>query len=312
MIQTASPVFGQLAALADPTRSRILLLLEQQPLSVTELCAVVQLPQSTVSRHLKVLGDEAWTAVRSEGASRLYRLGRLEPWARKLWQAVREEVRDTATGQQDAERLLAVLAERHNRSAAFFAAAAGKWEDVRRELFGHGSVTRPLLALLDRNWVVGDLGCGPGHLAATLAPFVGRVIGVDATPEMIEAARERLAGVSNVEIWHGSLEQLPVAAGELDVALLILVLHYVADPARVLAEAGRSLKSDGRLLIVDMVPHDRVEYRETMGHRWQGFSGEQLEQWLSSAGLVLDRRIELPPDPQAKGPNLFAAIARRS
>ena len=310
MIHAASPVFGQLAALADPTRSRILLLLEQQPLSVTELCAVVQLPQSTVSRHLKVLGDEGWTAVRSEGASRLYRLGRLEPWARKLWQAVSDEVRDTATGQQDAERLRAVLTERRNRSAAFFAASAGDWDAVRRDLFGGSSLVNPLLALLERYWVVGDLGCGSGQVMSTLAPYVGRVIGVDASPEMIETARTRLADVPNAEIRSGMLEDLPIGTAELDVALLILVMHYLADPARVLSEVGRSLKPGGRLLIVDMVPHDRSEFRETMGHLWQGFSSEDLEQWLGSE-LQLERRIEMPPDPQARGPSLFAAVARR-
>ncbi len=307
-----SPVFGQLAALADPTRSRILLLLEQQPLSVTDLCAVVQLPQSTVSRHLKVLGDEGWTAVRSEGASRLYRLGRLEPWSRKLWQAVREEVRDTAISQQDAQRVRSVLAERHSRSTAFFAAAAGQWDAVRRELFGNASVILPLLALLDRKWVVGDLGCGAGQLAAALAPFVGRVIGVDASSAMIEAARARLADAPNVEVRNGSLEDLPISAGELDVALLILVLHYVADPGLALAEASRALKPEGKLLIVDMVPHNHAEYGETMGHLWQGFAVEELEQWLSEAGFELESRVDLPPDPVAKGPNLFAAVARRS
>src|SRR5688572_24892278 len=261
MIHAASPVFGQLAALADPTRSRILLLLERHPLSVGELCAVVQLPQSTVSRHLKVLGDEGWTAVRAEGASRLYRLGRLEPWAKKLWQAVRDEVRDTATSQQDQHRLRSVLADRQSRSVAFFAATAGSWDTVRREMFGGGAELMPLLALLDPDWVVGDLGCGPGQLIASLAPFVKRVIGVDASPAMIERARARAINLSQVEIRKGVLEDLPIEANELDAALLILVMHYVVDPARVLTEASRALKSGGKLLLVDMLPHDRSEYR---------------------------------------------------
>ncbi|MGH7461668.1 MAG: ArsR/SmtB family transcription factor [Longimicrobiales bacterium] len=311
MIRTTSPVFGQLAALADPTRSRVLLLLEQQPLTVSELCDVLQLPQSTVSRHLKVLAEEGWVSVRAEGASRVYRLSRLEPAARKLWQAVRQEISEIATSRQDALRLGAVRAERRTRSAAFFAAAAGQWDAVRREMFGVGAEVMPLLSLLDSGSVVGDLGCGTGQVAAKLAPFVAEVIGVDASPEMIESAKQRAARYANVSIRQGQLEDLPVETGELDIALLMLVLHYIVDPARVLGEAARGLRPGGRLLVTDMVPHDRAEYQETMGHIWQGFSAEQLDAWLGASGFTVERRVELPPDPQAKGPNLFAAVARR-
>src|SRR5687768_18524558 len=105
MIKTASPVFGQLAALADPTRSRMLLLLEQQPLNVGEVCSVMQLPQSTASRHLKVLVDEGWATARAEGASRLYRIAKLEPTSRQIWETVRSEVEATAPSQQDQRQI---------------------------------------------------------------------------------------------------------------------------------------------------------------------------------------------------------------
>lgn len=311
MIATATPVFGQLAALADPTRSRLLLLLEQQPLSVTELCAVLQLPQSTVSRHLKVLAEEGWVLVRADGTSRVYRLGTLEATARRLWQAVREEVALTATSQQDGLRLRTVLADRRSRSAAFFAAAAGQWDGMRRDLFGAGAEAMPLLSLLEPSLVIGDLGCGTGQIALKLAPFVDRVIGVDASGPMIETARQRLVAYPNVAIRQGQLEELPVESGELDIALLVLVLHYIVDPARVLTEIARALRPGGRLLLVDMVPHDRSEYLDAMGHVWQGFALEQLREWLETSGFRLERRVDLPPDPHAKGPNLFAAVARR-
>jgi ArsR family transcriptional regulator len=299
-----------LAALADPTRSRLLLLLEQQSLSVTELCAILQLPQSTVSRHLKVLGEEGWVLVRAEGASRVYRCAPLEATARRLWQAVRDEVVQTPTSQQDELRLQMVLSERRSRSAAFFAESAGQWDGMRRELFGAGAEALPLLALLEPSLVVGDLGCGTGQISQKLAPFVQRVIGVDASAAMIETAQQRLASFENVEIRRGQLEELPVGSGELDVALLVLVLHYVVTPPRVLAEVARALRPGGRLLMVDMVPHDHSEYLDAMGHVWQGIAAEQLEEWLRIAGLRLERRVDLPPEPQAKGPNLFAAVAR--
>jgi SAM-dependent methyltransferase len=312
MMRNASPVFAQLAALADPTRSRVLLLLEQQPLTVGELCEVMQLPQSTVSRHLKVLVDEDWAAARADGASRVYRLGKLSPAARTLWQAVRKEVSEIPSSRQDVQRLRVVRSARRSRSAAFFAAEAGRWDAIRRDLFGEAIEVLPLLAMLDPTMVVGDLGCGSGQVSARLAPFVGRVIGVDASGEMIEAASGRVSDLGNVSIRQGQLEELPIETEELDLGLLILVLHYVEDPPRVLAEARRVLRPGGRLLIVDMVPHDRSEYLETMGHVWQGFAADVLDEWLAGSDLGIERRIELPPEARAKGPNLFAAVVRRT
>lgn len=309
MIRTATPVFGQLAALADPTRSRMLLLLEHQPLSVTEVCAVMQLPQSTVSRHLKVLVDEGWAAVRSEGASRLYRVAKLDTAARKIWETVRTEVADTTAGQQDAQRLNAVLEVRRDRSSAFFSAAAGDWDRMRLELFGANAEMLPLLALLDADWVVADLGCGTGQIARTLTPFVKHVIGVDASQAMLKTARARN---SSIDFREGMLEDLPIADEEVDVALLFLVLHYVVEPERALQEAMRVLKPGGRLLIVDMMPHDREDMRETMGHVWAGFSAEQMNDWLGAIGFDHIQHIALPVDARAKGPALFAARATKS
>lgn len=310
MIKTAAPVFGQLAALADPTRSRILLLLEQQPLSVGEVCAVMQLPQSTVSRHLKVLLAEGWSVARAEGASRLYRMAKLRPATRRIWQTVRSEVADTPASRQDRQRLNAVLEVRREKSAEFFSAAASDWDRMRLDLFGSNAEMLPLLALLDGDAVVGDLGCGTGQIARTLAPFVSRVIGVDASRAMLKAAKSRAP--RNVELREGQLESLPMKDGEIDVALIFLVLHYVVDPERVLREAARTLKPGGRLLLVDMIPHDDELMREAMGHVWAGFSSEQLNEWLSAAGFGRVQHIELPVDARAKGPALFATRTTKS
>ena len=127
------------------------------------------------------------------------------------------------------------------------------------ELFGERSELLPLLSLLDPDWVVGDLGCGTGATSEALAPFVAKVVAVDESPEMLEAAHQRLApfeGEGRVELRRGSLEELPVEDGELDAALLLLVLHHLSDPAAVLAEASRVLAPGGRLLVVDMLAHD--------------------------------------------------------
>jgi SAM-dependent methyltransferase len=312
-MNTITPIFDRLSALADATRSRLLLLLERHELTVGELCQVLQLPQSTVSRHLKLLGDEGWAAARAEGTSRRYRMPaeRMDEAQRRLWAMVRGEVAALPQAASDAARLRSVLAERTTRSREFFSTAAGEWDRVRAELFGRRADLLGLLGLLDDGWTVGDLGCGTGQVAETLAPFVRRVVAVDASPEMLAAARARLEGAANVETRAGELEALPLADGELDAALLFLVLHYVAEPAEALAEAARALRPGGRLLVVDMLPHEREEYRHAMGHLWQGFETERLRGWMEGAGLAAFRCIPLAPDPAARGPGLFAASARK-
>jgi ArsR family transcriptional regulator len=233
----------------------------------------------------------------------------LEPAMRRLWQAVRDEVAGSAAASRDADRLQRVLAERHLTSQRFFASAAGQWDHLRSELFGKRAGLLGLLGLLDQSWTVGDLGAGTGHIAVALAPFVHRVIAVDESPAMRKAAQQRAREFPNIELRAGALEALPVADAELDAALLVLVLHHAPDPGRVLSAARRTLRPGGKLLLVDMLPHDHVEYREQMGHQWLGFTEPQLTAWLTEAGFVKSRFIALPPDPEAKGPNLFTVTA---
>lgn len=305
-------ILAQLTALADPTRARLLLVLERHELTVGELCQVLQLPQSTVSRHLKTLADDGWVSARADGASRLYQVAALAAPARRLWQLVRAEVGESAAARHDAHRLDGVLAQRRTKSEAFFASSAGQWDAMRAELFGRGADLHALLGLLDDEWCVGDLGCGTGSVAGALAPFVRRVVAVDASRAMLAAARRRLNGAASVELRAGELEALPLDDAELDAAVLSLVLHHVPDPAAALAEARRVLRPGGRLLLVDMLPHGREEYRAEMGHVWLGFDHEQLAGWLTSAGFDRVTYRPLPADPQAKGPALFAASARRT
>lgn len=314
MATNTPTIFDRMSALSDTTRSRLLLVLEEHELTVSELCAVLQLPQSTVSRHLKVLADEGWVVSHAEGTSRRYRMlpDRLEPSARRLWILVREQVSSSAFAEQDAQRVQGVLARRRTRSQEFFTAAAGDWDRMRAELFGRRMDLLALLALVDPDWTVGDLGCGTGQMSESLSPFVRRVVAVDESVAMLAAARKRLEGTDNVEVRRGTVESLPIDDGELDAAILFLVFSYLAEPGQAVKEAARALRPGGRLLVVDMMPHDREEYRHQMGHLRQGFGREEMGDWFQEAGFWAFRYHPLPADPDAAGPVLFAASGRRS
>jgi ArsR family transcriptional regulator len=310
----ASAIHDHLASLADTTRSRILLLLDRRELTVSELCGIVQLPQSTVSRHLKALADAGWIASRAEGTSRLYTMVRddLDAAARRLWLLVRDQVGPSAAAAQDERRLQAVLSGRRTKSQEFFSSSAGQWDRVRDDLFGDRYHLAALAAFADGAWTVGDLGCGTGQVSAALAPFVARVIAVDASAAMLQAAKRRLHAIDNVELRRGELEALPIDNGRLDAATLMLVLHHVPEPPRALAEAARVLKPGGRAIVVDMLPHDRESYRQQMGHVWLGFADDQVRRIFGESGFEDIRVVSLPPDARSKGPGLFVATARRT
>jgi ArsR family transcriptional regulator len=312
-INPAPPIFDRMTALADTTRSRVLLVLERHELTVNEIRSVLQLPQSTVSRHLKVLADHGWVVSRPEGTSRRYRMTeKLESSVRRLWHLVREQVIATSAAAQDARRVQTVLAHRRTRSQKFFSSAAGQWDRLRGELFGSRADVMGFLGLLDESWTVGDLGCGTGQLTELIAPFAGRVIAVDDSAAMLTAARKRLASFDNTSIRAGSLEALPIEDASLDVALIFLVLHYVVEPERAIVEAHRVLNPGGRLIIVDMMPHDRQDLVDEMGHVWRGFSEQQMSELLQSAGFPGWRYHPLPADASARGPTLFTMVARRA
>jgi ArsR family transcriptional regulator len=307
-------VLDHLTALADPTRSRIMLLLDRHELTVGELCTVLQLPQSTVSRHLKILSDEGWIVARGEGTSRFYSMlaNRLDAGAQQLWGVVREQMTESAGARQDRRRVESVLAQRREKMIKFFDNSAGMWDELRSEMIGERTDLLALLDLIDESWVVGDLGCGTGHVSEALAQCVRQVIAVDESGPMLAAAERRLQQLPNVELRAGTIEKLPIEDATLDAAILFLVAHFITDPFRVMTEILRVLKPAGKLIVVDLMAHERAEYVVQLGHVWQGFDGEQMKQWLSDAGFERCRYRALPADPAATGPALFVASGRRS
>ena len=307
-------VHDRLSILADSTRSRILLLLDRHELTVTELCTILQLPQSTVSRHLKTLADDGWIVARGDGTSRFYKMvaTRLDDATKDLWMLVRAQIATSPSAAEDQRRAMSVLQRRAAKARAFFADSAEFWDNLRGEMVGPRADLLAMLDLLDDSWIVGDLGCGAGQLAAALAPCVAQVIGVDESGPMLNAAAKRLETFDNVALRPGTIEALPIDDVTLDVAILFLVAHFITDPAKVMHEIRRVLKPGGRLLIVDLMSHDRVEYVVQLGHVWQGFDGEQVKEWLTDAGFTSARYRALPADPEASGPSLFVASGRKS
>lgn len=311
------PLLAHLAALADPARLRLLHLLAENELGVMELAEIVQMPQSSVSRHLKTLADQGWIASRSERTANLYtmangRNGDLAASARQLWQVARQQSAAWPALAQDRLRLDRRLAARQLDSRSFFAGVAGEWERLRSELYGDRFTGAALCALLPRSWVVADLACGSGTVTAELAPHVARVIAVDNSPEMLVAAERRTAGLGNVDLRRGDLAALPLADASCDAALLLLALTHLAEPEAALGELARILRPGGRAVVVDLLHHDREDFRRRMEQLRPGFQIEELRGLLAGSGLADVDCRPLPTEPRAKGPALLLATGTRS
>jgi ArsR family transcriptional regulator len=298
--------------LADETRLRLLRVLEREELSVQELCDVLRLPQSTVSRHLKTLSGQGWLASRRQGTATFYRFSdSADAGARRLWKVARAETDGWSSAEQDEVRLEARLRARREGAQEFFTGAAQEWEALRVEAYGQRFEREALLGLLPPCLTVADLGCGAGSLSAALAPHVARVFGVDQSAAMLRAARRRLDGFDNVELHRAGLESLPLPDQSCDAALLVLVLAYVPAVAPVLAEAARILKPDGRLVVIDLGRHDDESFARRLGQARLGFAPDDLARAFAAAGLAAPAHRPRPPEPGARGPALFIATARQ-
>ena len=315
MQRVTSPVMSalqqHLSTLAEPVRVRLLAVLEDQELGVGELTGILQLPQSTVSRHLKALQTTGWIKRRAEGTSSWYRMDpTVGELALEVWAVVLRDHASTRGYDEDRARVAAALAARRMDSRTFFGQMHDQWDRLRAELFGSDFALPTLLSFLPRDLVIADLGCGTGEALAWLAPVVDRVIGVDLEQRMLEAAAVRTREFPNVELRHGGFDTLPLADQEVDAVLVMLVLHHVPDLSQAFHEIRRVLKPGGSAVVLDMQAHDRESYTVTMGHAHLGFDIDPLAALAREAGLQTASHRTLPPSTSANGPPLFVLELR--
>ena len=282
----------------------------------------MQLPPSTVSRHLKAPSEGLGRLPRG-GHEQLYtkrvhrrrpdasmrRARHAGPSARRLWLLVREQGATTRRRRPDQRRLQVSLGEPRTKSQEFFS-AAGQWVACATSFAGIPSFDglAALIEVIGRRRF-GLLG-GGGQVSVALAPFatgvVRSIVGRDA-----QAARKRPAGSTTSIFGRGDSKALPIEDERLDAATLMLVLHHVAEPGQALAEVARVLKPGGRVLVVDMLPHDRESYRQQMGHVWLGFAEDHVQRMLDASEFEEIRIIPLATGAKTKGPGLFVATGRK-
>jgi len=300
-------------SLGDATRLRVLRLLEKHELGVAELSDVLQLPQSTISRHLKILSDGGWLRSRRVGTTHLSSMivEELSSSQKRLWQLASEQTSDWPSIRQDELRLTRRLQDRQDDSRRFFTGAAAEWDRLRSSLYGNEFSTVAMMSLLRPDLVVVDLGCGTGQIIERLSPFVSKVVGVDNTPAMLKAARRRLGDGANIDLRLGDLEALPLADAEVDAALMVLALSYVAEPLLCVRELARVLKPGGRAVVVDIMKHDRDDFRREMGQTRLGFEPEEIVDMLRAAHFIDVNVRTLTPEPNTRGPALICVTAGR-
>ena len=293
-------VLAALNAAAEETRLRLLLLLAESELTVSEIVAILGQSQPRVSRHLKLLVEAGLLERRREGAWAFFRLAQSGPpgaLARKLLASV--DLKDPILA-ADGARLAETRAARAENAARYFAEHADEWDDIRSLHVSESRVEAAIMEAVGEGRIrqLVDLGAGAGRMLELLAPRAERAIGVDLSSAMLAVARGRMEEVRarNVQLRQGDLYALPVTRDSCDLAVMHQVLHYLEDPARALKEAARILSPGGRLVVVDFAPHDDETLRNEHAHRRLGFSHEEISDLVRRAGLEMILHRDLAPD----------------
>ena len=273
--------------LHDPTRLRILALLEDEELSVAELQEILHLGQSRISTHLAHLRRVGLVQPRREGKRTYYSLvKKLTKESRQILDSALLTLAEVPGAKADAAGLKLVLEKRRSTAREHFNRVAGRlgksfcpgrtWTEIG-----------PLLAQLVPHVVVADLGAGEGWLSQLLARRAEKVIAVDNSPKMVAFGRaeSKKKGIANLEYRLGDLAAPPIPAASVDMVILSQALHHAANPQQAVAAAAKLLRKGGRLIVLDLNQHQFDQARELYGDYWLGFSESDLRDWLATAGL---------------------------
>lgn len=289
MILSSKQTVEVLRAAGEPTRLRILALLDKEELAVLELCRVLDQSQPRVSRHLKLLSEARLVERFPDGAWVFYRLAAVGAPAALVRDVLQRVRRDDGDLKRDRDRLDAVQAERQAEAAAYFAENAEQWDELRALYVADVDVEQAILKSVGpgpfRRLV--DLGAGTGRMLTLLAPRSDQAVGLDLSQQMLNLARQRAAavGLTHVELRHGDIFDPGIEEASADLVVVHQVLHFLGDPAAAVKASAKLVSPDGRLVIVDFAPH-RLEFlREQHKHRRLGFSNEEMTRWLGEAGL---------------------------
>jgi ubiquinone/menaquinone biosynthesis C-methylase UbiE len=294
-----------LKAAGEDTRLRILALLAEAELTVSDLTDILDQSQPRISRHLKLLSEARLLARYREGTWAFYRLaetGKGADLARALLAQLDPADRII---KRDRERLGSVRAARTAVAQAYFRRHAAEWDRIRKLHVADAAVEEAIRdALADRPFrSLLDLGTGTGRMLEIFGPAVERGLGIDMSLDMLLLARDRLerAGLRHCSVRQGDIYDLPLERDSFDAVILHQVLHFLDDGARAVAEAARVLRPGGSLLIVDFAPHEQEFLREQYAHRRLGFAPDVVNQWISAVGLDPVLFKSLPPEPGSDG-----------
>ncbi|MCK4762206.1 MAG: ArsR family transcriptional regulator [Candidatus Aminicenantes bacterium] len=278
-------------ALADETRLRLANLSLHYELNVNEIVDVMNMGQSRISRHLKILTDNKMLTCRRDGMWTFYSAAEEGDGCRFVG-AVKYLFEKESVFKSDLAGAKRVREERSKAMINFFDSIAGAWEKLKREIIGDVDINNLILQNLSAANTIVDLGCGTGDLLDALKGKAERLIGVEKSPKMLEEARRRFAGDGdNIDLRVGELEHLPLREEEAGLAVINMVLHHLPDPAKAFADIHRVLEKGGGIIIVDLLTHNIERMRERYGDRWLGFSKEDIEKWLEDSGFSL-KKIE--------------------
>lgn len=306
-----------LRAAGEPTRLRILALIARTELTVSELTQILRQSQPRVSRHLKLLNNAGLLERHQEGAWVFYRLADQGGRARVARTLVELIPQSDPEGVRDAQRLDAVRAVRARRATSYFRAAAAQWDRIRSLYVDEARVERAMLAASGKRPITEmvDLGTGTGRILQVFSERIGRGIGIDMSREMLGVARANLEkdGLAHCQVRMGDIYNVPLPDGSVDLATLHHVLHFLDEPAAVVAEAARLLRAGGRLLVVDFAPHGLEFLRTEHAHRRLGFADAEIIGWCRRAGLGPVTVKHLRPPAAGAGERLTVSVwcARR-